>query len=325
MNLHYADGKRRQLSCESKKHAEQRLADLLRSPEDSPRAYRQTDYTVGQAMSYLEKHFAGMASERTSLLYASEVAEFFGHSTPVDEITANDRDKLIAYLRRKDNSASTIRNKLYKLNLMREAAIKEGGVRSLPPLTKLRLKSNNIQKRIWSTEELRLVHENLTRRNRHQEAALLVFLVEMGPRFIECQRILGRHVDLKRGMVEFFKVKKDNKEGNRLLPMTPSAIEAIKPYLPLAPSGRVWSLQYKAFSDQIKKSLELCGIDDMPRAIHQLRHTCGTRLGMQGKSAFEIAAWLGHGNTSTCERYVHMDSRRLSGCYEALVATGSSW
>jgi type 1 fimbriae regulatory protein FimB/type 1 fimbriae regulatory protein FimE len=324
LNVHFDDGKRSQLYCDSKKHAEQRLAELMRSPEPQTPRRRRQGYTVADAMPYLEAHFEGMRSERSSLIYAREVAEFFGMGTPVQEITANDVEKLVEHLKRKDNAASTIKNKLCKLNLMREAAIKQGGVMSLPPLAKQRLTADNIQERIWAPDELRMVCDNLRRRGHHQEEALVVFMVEMGPRFSECERVLGKHVDLKKGTVQFFKAKKDNKEGNRVLRMTPRAIDAITPYLPPSDRLRVWNITYDAFNWQIERAMEMCGID-IPRPIHQLRHTCGTRMGMAGRTTLQIAAWLGHRGTKTCERYIHMDTSRLDDCYEALVASSSSW
>lgn len=324
LNLHFADGKRRQLSCTSKKHAEQRLAEVLAAPAHAPHTRKRPGFTVAQAMPYLEAHFQGMRSERSSLIYAREVAEFFGMSTPVNEISTVDVDRLVEHLQRKGNRPSTIKNKLCKFRLMREAAVREGGVDALPPLAKQRLKIDNLQERIWSPDELRLVCDNLTRRGRHEEAALVVFLVEMGPRFSEAERLHGGDVDLKRQTVRFFKAKKDNKEGNRLLRMTPRAVDAITPFLPPLPHARVWNMTYDAFSWQVEKSLDMCGID-MDRPIHALRHTCGSRLGMAGRSVLEIKAWLGHRTTGTCERYIHMDTTRLAGCYEALVAGSSSW
>lgn len=324
LNVHFDDGKRSQLSCHSKRHAEQRLADLMRSPEPHAPRRKRAGFTVGQAMPYLEAHFQGMRSERSSLIYAREVAEFFGMTTPVNEIGTTDVDRLVDHLQKKGNRPSTIKNKLCKFRLMREAAVREGGVESLPPLAKQRLKMDNLQERIWSPDELRMVCENLQRRNHHQEAALVVFLAEMGPRFSEAERLHGADVDLAKQSVRFFKAKKDNKEGNRVLRLTPRALDAITPYMPPSPHVRVWNLNYDAFSWQVEKALEMCGID-MARPIHALRHTCGSRLGMAGRSVLEIKAWLGHKTTGTCERYIHMDTTRLAGCYEALVTGASSW
>jgi integrase len=40
--------------------------------------------------------------------------------------------------------------------------------------------------------------------------------------------------------------------------------------------------------------------------IHQLRHTAGTRAAEAGCSALEVAALLGHAQSSTSERYIHL-------------------
>ena len=84
------------------------------------------------------------------------------------------------------------------------------------------------------------------------------------------------------------------------------------------------NLNVVALSGRVEKAWGGGGMD-MARPIPALRHTCGSRLGMAGRSVLEIKAWLGHKTTGTCERYIHMDTTRLAGCYEALVTGASSW
>ena len=148
---------------------------------------------------------------------------------------------------------------------------------------------------------------------------MLVFMGEMGCRFSEAARLKGSDVDLDKQTVRFFKPTKDNKEGNRLLRLTPRAAEAIDPFIPPMPRMRVWTLKHGQLEYQIKKAMAQCGIE-MPRPLHTLRHTVGSRLGNAGRSTLEIGAWLGHRSPQSCERYVHMKSEELTRCYEVLVS-----
>lgn len=314
LNLVYPGGRRRQLSCDSKKHAEQRLAEALKAIEAPPALTN--GFTLGDALPFLEEHYAGTVGEHTSLIYAREVVSLLGRNTPVQEVTAADITKLVAHLQRKGNRAQTINAKISKVRMIGEIAVRYGGVTSLPPFPKNQ-KVKNRQDRVWSPEEMRLVCQNLTLRGKHQEAAMVVFLGEMGCRFSEAARIKGEHVDLEHNTVRFFKAIKDNKEGNRVLKLTPRAREAIEPYMPPLSRMRVWTIKYKQLDHQVKKALEQCDIE-MNRALHALRHTVGSRLGNAGRTTLEIGAWLGHRNASTCERYVHMKSEQLDRCYEVL-------
>jgi site-specific recombinase XerD len=314
LNLVYPGGRRRQLSCDSKKHAEQRLAEALKAIEAPPALTN--GFTLGDALPFLEEHYAGMVSERTSLDYTRQVVEFLGHQTPVQEVEIKDTQRMIAHFIRRGNQAQTINAKLSKLRQIRRMAKIHGGVKSLPPISE-NLPVHNLQKRVWSDEEMRLACHDLLMRGKHQEAAMVVFLGEMGCRFSEAARLKGQDVDLEKRTVRFFKAVKDNKEGNRVLRLTPRALEAIQPYLPPMPHMRVWTLKYKQLDYQVDKALARCGID-MPRAMHALRHTVGSALGNAGRTTLEICAWLGHRNAKTCERYVHMKSEELDRCFEVL-------
>lgn len=315
LNLVYPDGRRRQLSCESKKHAEWRLKDALQAPETPPAISH--GFTLGQALQHLEERYAGKVSERTGLNYARQVVEVLGRNTPVQDVSLLDAQQMMKHFERQGNQPSTINAKLSKLRLMREIAVVHGGVRSLPPVPK-NMPLYNIRDRVWSDEELRVVCHYLQRIGKLQEAAMVVFLREMGCRFSEAARLKGMDVDLKRGTIRFFKVRKDNKENNRVLRLTPRALEAIQPYLPPMPNMKVWTLSHNQLDHQVRKALAACGID-LPRAIHSLRHSVGSELGNSGRTLLEIQAWLGHGDSKSCERYIHMQTEHLDRCYEVLA------
>lgn len=315
LNLVYPDGRRRQLSCESKKHAEWRLKDALQAPETPPAISH--GFTLGQALQHLEERYAGKVSERTGLNYARQVVEVLGRNTPVQDVSLLDAQQMMKHFERQGNQPSTINAKLSKLRLMREIAVVHGGVGSLPPVPK-NMPLYNIRDRVWSDEELRVVCHYLQRIGKLQEAAMVVFLREMGCRFSEAARLKGMDVDLKRGTIRFFKVRKDNKENNRVLRLTPRALEAIHPYLPPMSNMKVWTLSHNQLDHQVRKALAACGID-LPRAIHSLRHSVGSELGNSGRTLLEIQAWLGHGDSKSCERYIHMQTEHLDRCYEVLA------
>ena len=319
LNLVYPDGRRRQLSCESKKHAEQRLKDALQAPEVAPAISH--GFTLGDALQHLEEHYSGTVSKKTSLIYARQVVEVLGRNTPVQDVSLLDAQQMMKHFERQGNQPSTINAKLSKLRLMRRIAVVHGGVKSLPPVPK-NMPLYNIRDRVWSDEELNAVCQYLVRINKLQEAAMVVFLREMGCRFSEAARLKGMDVDLKRGTVRFFKVRKDNKENNRVIRLTPRALEVMTPYLPPMPNMRIWTLSCEQLRYQVKKALAVCGID-LPRPTHSLRHSVGSELGNNGLTLLEIQAWLGHGDSKSCERYIHMQTERLDRCYEVLKRHGT--
>jgi site-specific recombinase XerD len=56
--------------------------------------------------------------------------------------------------------------------------------------------------------------------------------------------------------------------------------------------------------------LERANIKDC--TIHDIRHTCASRLIQNGLSLYEVASILGHRDVQTTQRYAHLESRDVS-------------
>ena len=132
-------------------------------------------------------------------------------------------------------------------------------------------------------------------------------------------RLKGKDIDLERNTVTFFKAVADNKEGNRLLRLTPRALEMVEQQMPALPSQKLWvGILYDSFYKAVVAALDELGIV-MPRPIHTARHTCGSKLGRAGLNEYLIRDWLGHSSTQTTSRYVHLNAEALDACWEVLA------
>jgi integrase len=70
-------------------------------------------------------------------------------------------------------------------------------------------------------------------------------------------------------------------------------------------------------STRFKAAIRALGISE-DCVFHNLRHTCATRLGAAGASAFEIQRLMGHSSISISQRYVHPDARQLQAAVARL-------
>ena len=65
----------------------------------------------------------------------------------------------------------------------------------------------------------------------------------------------------------------------------------------------------------------------MLEGIHDLRHTCASRLIQNGMSLYEVANVLGHVDIQTTQRYAHLErkdvSQRARDIMEALNSSAS--
>ena len=316
VNLHI-NGKRRQLSAKTKAEAQQRLAKALQQPRISSAVVG--PFTLHEALSKaIETEWDGSkADHRAALSMAEQILQFFGPSTPVADITYADAERLITWGKERNNKASTINNRLSRLRKLQEMALKFGGARDVPRLPK-NLPLSNIQVQTFKPDQIKRVAACLYGRGKHDEARLFVFLTEMGCRFSEAMRLKGSSIDLHHKTVQFWKNVQDNKTGNRLLRLTPYALEMVEQQMPPLPSQKLWSLKYDTFYKLVVAAMDEVGVV-MPRPIHTARHTCGSKLGIAGLGDFEIRDWLGHSSTQTTNRYVHLNPAALDRCWEVLA------
>jgi len=315
------DGRRRQLSCTSKADAQRRLAEALQGHTEATEK-PSAGYTLREALNHAhEERWRGQTGERTAVLYAQQVVEFFGAQALVEDIDYLAAERFIKHLQEQGNQAQTINAKLSKLRILQAMALKHGGATQLAKLPS-NLKLDNKQTLVWEDAEVRALVADLYGRGKEKEAAMFLFMNEMGCRFSEAERLKGQDIDLERGLIAFWKAKADNKEGNRVLKLTPTAWECIQPYVPAIPSHRVWQLKYNALLFQVRQSMDRLGISKA-RPLHTTRHTCGSKLGRAGLSGLQISAWLGHNSPTMSARYVHLDTAALDGCHEALSAASA--
>ena len=312
------NGKRRQLSAKTKAEAEQRLEEALLQPEQKhPVALG--PFTLRHALRRaIEDEWDGSKPDhRSAVSLAQQILEFFGPDTPVIDITYQDAERLIEWGKARNNQPSTINNRLSRLRKLQEMALKFGGATNVPRLPK-NLKLSNIQLQTFQDDQIKRIAACLYGRGRKDEARLFVFLSEMGCRFSEAMRLKGESIDLERSTVTFFKPEQDNKNGNRLLKLTPRALEMVEQQMPALPSQKLWILKYDPFYKSVVAALDELGIN-MPRPIHTARHTCGSKLGRAGLNDYMIRDWLGHSSTQTTNRYVHLNAEALDACWEVLA------
>lgn len=70
----------------------------------------------------------------------------------------------------------------------------------------------------------------------------------------------------------------------------------------------------------IRRAIKRAGLDNF--TIHDLRHTCASRLIQNGMSLYEVSQMLGHVDIQTTQRYAHLErsdvSQRARDIMEAL-------
>lgn len=151
-----------------------------------------------------------------------------------------------------------------------------------------------------------------------RDRAILETFYACGLRNAELVALQKGDLDFEAGMVKVF--GKGRKE--RLVPIGPKAIHAIKGYLKDCPhSGEILFMNYRggrltgrSMSRIVKKYM--LGIDKPSLSPHSLRHSFATHLLEGGADLRSVQEMLGHASLSTTQRYTHLQMDHLMRVYD---------
>jgi len=100
---------------------------------------------------------------------------------------------------------------------------------------------------------------------------------------------------------------RDGKTGQREVPLSPLAIEALRTLQSLNPDdedGKIIRMSYEALSAAWRRALKRAGIEDLH--IHDLRHTAATRMALETGNIFLVKVLGGWKNWDMLDRYVNV-------------------
>jgi integrase len=307
-------GKRRQLRAKTKAEAQERMARELAELEQQP--VRASAFTLEEARKLsLKVRWRGLACETTAAGYSADVVAFLGESTPLASITAQDVERLRAYLKAKGNKPATSNWKVSCLQSMLRDAQLHGHLDAVPVLPK-RLRMDNQRDRVVSDLERDTFVRCLQAFGQPECADLFLFLLETGCRFSESERMTAAHVNVER---QEWLIPQSKNGHKRTVLLTTKALQCLDGRLD---GGKAWSVGYRKFQANFDKAKAKMGLaDDLELTIHSLRHSCLSKLARAGLSLPQLQAWGGHRSLSALQRYIHLDVSSLQQARSVLEGT----
>lgn len=157
--------------------------------------------------------------------------------------------------------------------------------------------------------EYRSEKENQSRQDNYD---LVVMLLDTGARYGEIAKLTWDRVDLVEGFINLWRPKVKNES---IIYMT----SRVKTILQRRYEGKQSEYVFTNAEGSgprnhstiaIKRAMKRAGIKDCK--IHDLRHTCASRLVQNGMSLYEVASILGHTDIKTTQRYAHLERRDVS-------------
>lgn len=96
----------------------------------------------------------------------------------------------------------------------------------------------------------------------------------------------------------------DGKDGKRDVPLSPTAIEALKALGPGEPHQRIVEISYEALKAGFRRACKRAKVENFH--LHDLRHTAATRLGLATGNQYLVKALTGHKTDVMVKRYVNV-------------------
>jgi len=148
--------------------------------------------------------------------------------------------------------------------------------------------------------------------------------LDTGGRLREVCGLKWENVDLEKGWVSFVKTK--NKRP-RTLELTPQVLKMFRDFSKVRRIDNPYVFagmknNFTEFKKPFKKALKMAGIENF--TFHGLRHTFGTYMALNGMQQNKISSALGHVQTRSTERYLHIrpEQSESAGIMETLRNAG---
>ena len=315
-----ATGKRRRVTAATQQQAQERMKFELAAVGDA--APRTAAFSMEQAMALTHQmRWVGRKCEGNAMGYCSQVVDFYGPGYPIAKVDAPSVMRMREFFRQKGNSNSTINWKTSCLSSMLKCSELMGHIEASPRLPD-QLPVAPPKDRVITPREEQAFVAYFQAIMEPEAADVFTFLINVGCRYSEAERMQSGEIDLNRRCVYFPKTK-NNKP--RTVPLTGQALSAVEGRVSPVKKYRVFSYSYRQYKYLFAKAKGALGLEyDKQLSIHTLRHTCASRLAAKGVSLPAIQAWGGWNSLGAIQKYLHLDITGLEMARRALESECST-
>lgn len=265
--------------------------------------------TIGYVLDFAWEHkWKNQRDARKSNLIAN-CKSLIGEHTPLERIDRALLREAIRTLKKRGLRDSTINRYINCIIGAMRVYYDENDIeKDLPRITRLTEEKNRT--RYLSKREIAAIYEA---ESDPRMRLFWRFLIEVGTRYGDAEPLQWEDFDWDMSMVMV---------GNRKTGATPRNVpieaDLLLEFWELRQKGypKPFDVTYARARGALQRILQKAGIDTGDVTLHTLRHTCATWLLADGANLLEVKEWLGHGSTSTTERYTQIvpeNLRRLRG------------
>lgn len=258
-------------------------------------------------------HWELLPGSQSAINYGRQIVDYFGSNKSVPEITLMDLQEVCSHFFENGNSNATVNRKLAAISKMLTEAKKHGVIDEKPEIP--RTKEMNKEIRYMTISEEDATVERFKHLGLDYWAEFTVVAVDTGCRLGELLGLRWSHFSEDFETVHIWQ-SKSNK--SRTLFLTKRATDVLKGIQERKPdtSG---PFDHMRCGRSLKRSVrEQWHLGSPDKRIHDMRHTCASRMVQRGVDLLRVKDWLGHETIDTTLRYAHLAPTNLMECRKAL-------
>lgn len=273
--------------------------------------------TLKEALNLAQRLvWKGTPGEKTAMINAEDVCDILGKDRPVDTIDTESVDEMVFELEDRGLALSTINKKLSALSTILGVCMDRGYIEKKPKLTFRKVSNGRIR---WLDEkEEETILFLCDQWNLPDYSDLFKVAIDTGMRQGELLKLQVRDYNPTTRMITLWLTK--NQES-RSIPATQRVHDILtrrsKDSLPTVTIfGGIDKWKIRNTWDRIRRHMKLTG--DKEFVFHTLRHTCASRMAMEGVPLMMIQKFMGHKTIQMTLRYAHLSPDSLSAARDAL-------
>lgn len=254
--------------------------------------------------------------EKTAMINAEDVCNILGKDRPVDTIDTEAVDEMVFELEDRGLALATINKKLSALSTILKVCMDRGYIEKKPKLTFRKVSNGRIR---WLDEkEEEAILFLCDQWGLPDYADLFKVAIDTGMRQSELLKLQVRDYNPTTRMITAWFTKNNEQ---RSIPATQRVHDILTrrsadclPTVTIFGDINKWKI--RGTWDRIRRHLKLTS--DKEFVFHALRHTCASRMAMEGVPLMMIQKFMGHKTIQITLRYAHLSPDSLSAARDAL-------